>query len=89
VTRYVLAFGIFGAGVVSVALALLLPRVRLRRQIHRFRRALADVDHVVLSWRDAMRHCPPSDEVPEPRPDVRRPRRGRRGERDGWAEPLF
>ena len=69
---YSLAFGMLGAGVALASiLVVVVRRVRwswqvrwhirrwhVSRRVRRFRRALADIDFIVLDWRDSLHHRP-------------------------------
>jgi hypothetical protein len=96
------AFGVVGAGVALVAVfVVVVRRVRsswhvrwqvrrwqMYRQVRRFQRALADIDFIVVDWRDSLQNRPATDEVPDPLPDFRRPWREWYRKRDRGAEPL-
>jgi hypothetical protein len=84
---YALAFGILGAGLFVAGLVPVLPVVRRHGQVLRFRKALAYVDVVVVSWEASLGDRAPSDEVPDRLPQLRRSWRGRRRERDGSGDP--
>jgi hypothetical protein len=71
---FVFVLGIFSTAVYVTGLHRAMPAMLRHRHVRQFRRELADVDLVVLGWRQTL-----SDglslEVPEMLPDVRRPRR--------------
>ena len=99
---YGLAFGIFGAGVALASIVVVvvrrvrsswqvrwhMRRWQMDRQVRRFQRALADIDFIVLDWRDSLHHRLATDEVPDPLPGLRRPRREWQRKRDRGAGPL-
>lgn len=79
---YPMAFGILGLGISLAVLLWSRPRLCRHRQVRRFRRELVHVDMVSRWWSQTLRYQEPSDEVPTPLPELRRPRRGQRGDGD-------
>ena len=84
---YAVAFGIVGAVLLPVGMAPLLPLVRRRQDVRRFRRALKYVDVVAVSWGASPQGRSCSDDVPDPLPVLRRSWRERRRDRDVGGDP--
>jgi hypothetical protein len=88
---YALAFGILGGGVVLAALLWAIPRAipRLRRRtaVRRFRKALAHIDVVAMSWAQGGRHQQ-TDDLRTASPEERRNRRHRDADPDDGGASL-
>jgi hypothetical protein len=72
---YALAFGILGGGVLLAAFLWLLPQLRQRLSVRRFRKALDGIDVVAMSWSQGVPGAPVEDlrtTPPEEQPARRR-----------------
>ena len=70
---YALAFGILGGGVLLALILWSVPKLRLRRQVLQFRKALSHVDVVTIAWAQRLRNPQPFEDLPRrhrnPEPD--------------------
>ena len=82
---YTVAFGILGLGVFLAVLMWSIPLLKRRRQVRRFRHALAHLDTVAGAWSHAFRQDRPPTDVPTVFPEDRRRRRRGDSEDGGGA----